>query len=187
MSWLLLKFSRDVKVEIPTPQGQAESERDALIQKAIDVEMALDEELDDYEWLDDPPEVANSRTQSEPPADAWADIGGHRWATDGACAIRFDAPRPGAPDGFREWLAVAPEWVAGLAKILASVGPGTCGHRFARRFAPLLSGGDSGVAQGSAGVANSAAAVLLDGETIAIVMPFIPGYDGPSVDVRGNP
>jgi hypothetical protein len=32
---------------------------------------------------------------SEPPAEAWVEIDGHQWATDGHCAVRRDGPRPG--------------------------------------------------------------------------------------------
>jgi len=58
--------------------------------------------------------------RSEPPAEAWVEVDGHQWATDGNCVVRRDGPRPGRETQWRTNMAAG--LVSSVLKVQDAVG-----------------------------------------------------------------
>jgi hypothetical protein len=87
--------------------------------------------------------VSRAGTAVEPPADAWV-MGhdGHVWVTDGALAIRSDAPRPASMrDGVQLWSWRHDPRVLWLVRDMELACPGPTSGAWPARVLPVLQAG----------------------------------------------
>lgn len=181
--------SRTATVSIEVPEGATGADIDAALFDALAADASPDAEIGDWHetWIDGPPVPAECRPEA--PGWAWQEWNGFRWATDGALAIREDAPRP---DGMT-WGFYTSEWQRPDRAVIGSL-PDDCipplgtepdsDARYAPRMSPILR---AGVVCGP--LANDRAhpaAVYRGGELIALVMPVFRHGGGPCVDYRGE-
>lgn len=120
-----LRWSERIEVRVPDDADEAEAldarDRAVAAHEPTDaLYHANDAEVEHERWLGDP--TFGPPKLDEPPAEAWVQVGEHRWATDGYLAIREDAPRPPRHPMARPWYTDQPNIGGLLATIPARSG-----------------------------------------------------------------
>ena len=152
--------TRTIRVKIPDDVTAAE------IEKLLDAAIEADDDIDDWDvgggdWQGTPPKPS-ARVDDA----AWFEVDGHRWATDGECAIREGCPVPAEPSRMG-WFTTGQLNADGMRAILAKSAPIHGTAYFQQRFKPIL---DAGIVVRKGGPLDPVH-VQRDGETIAVVMP----------------
>jgi len=175
------------RVTVDVPEGSTKREIRDLLEKAAEHAQPgawEDVEITDDMWAigEEPKSAPPDLTLHEPGEECWIEIDGHRWVTDGCCALREGSAMP-TEHGCGHWSEELIQWISpadecdwqtateGMPKMLndrAGFKPED-GRLYHRRFAPVLAQGVVEVSPGT----NTQARVVVDGETVAIVMPYV--------------